>query len=190
MQAHSRKAGCSGDPRLEGTLIRQYRDSDRPTVWALSQIPHHGETADPTVPLDLPKREDPGNFDDLRNINESFVGRGGEFLVIELDSRVVAMGGIVPNERGQAEVLRVRVHPALRRRGLGRAIMTALEERAAQLGLSEMHLDTTAQQPEAVAFYRGLGYQEAGREKFPEWELVYFVKQLGPEVANAEISAK
>jgi GNAT superfamily N-acetyltransferase len=171
---------------LEGVLIRQYRDSDRPTVWALSQIPHRGETADPTVPLDLPEREDPGNFDDLRNINESFIGRGGDFLVLELDSRIVAMGGIVPNERGQAEVLRVRVHPALRRRGLGRAIMAALEERAAQLGMGEMHLDTTVQQPEAVAFYRGLGYQETGRKQFPGWELIYFVKQLGPTGASPE----
>jgi hypothetical protein len=68
--------------------------------------------------------------------------------------------------------------------------MTALEERAAQLGMSEMHLDTTLQQPEAVAFYRALGYQEIGREKFPDWELVYFIKQLGSQTAKAEISAK
>jgi ribosomal protein S18 acetylase RimI-like enzyme len=174
---------------VEGTVIRQYRDSDRPTVWALSQLPHLGETADPAVPLDLPERDGPGSFDDLRNIHESFIGRGGDFLVIEFDSRVVAMGGIIPNERDQAEVLRIRVHPALRRRGLGRALMSALEERAAQLGLTEMHLDTTVQQPEAVAFYRALGYQEVGREEFPHWELIYFVKQVDPKLAESEGSA-
>jgi hypothetical protein len=37
-----------------------------------------------------------------------------------------------------------------------------------------------ANQPEAVAFYRSLGYHEAGRETRPEWSwtLVYFIKPL------------
>lgn len=163
---------------MEAFVIRRYQAADRPTVWALSQIPHIGATADPTAPLALPPRDDPGGFDDLYDIEASFVRRGGDFLVVELDAHVVAMGGIVPNAQGQAEVRRVRVHPALRRRGLGRALMQALEQRAAQLGLQEMHLDTTISQPEALAFYRSLGYQEVGRQKFPHWELVFFTKHL------------
>ena len=161
-------------------VIRAYRESDRATVWALSQIPHLGATADPSIPLDLPPRGDPGSFDDLRNIDNAYGARGGAFLVVEIDARVVAMGGIVANERGQAEVLRVRVHPALRRRGLGRALMRALEQRALELGFTEMHLDTTIQQSEAVAFYRSLGYEEYGRQKFPAWELLFFTKRLSP----------
>jgi ribosomal protein S18 acetylase RimI-like enzyme len=73
------------------------------------------------------------------------------------------MGGVRPNDRGRAEVLRVREHPAVRRRGVGRALMTALEARAAQLGLVEMHLDTATNQLEAMAFYPGRGYREVGR---------------------------
>jgi predicted nucleotidyltransferase len=41
-----------------------------------------------------------------------------------------------------------------------------------------MHLDTTVQQPEAVAFYRSLGYEEIGREQFPGWELIFFSREL------------
>src|SRR3979409_1607584 len=33
------------------------------------------------------------------------------------------MGGVRPNDRGRAEVLRVREHPAVRRRGVGGALM-------------------------------------------------------------------
>jgi ribosomal protein S18 acetylase RimI-like enzyme len=46
------------------------------------------------------------------------------------------MGGIRPNGRGQAEVLRLRVHPATRRRCIGRRLMADLEERAAWLGFT------------------------------------------------------
>jgi ribosomal protein S18 acetylase RimI-like enzyme len=58
--------------------------------------------------------------------------------------------------------------------------MRELETRAVALGLSSLHLDTADNQPDALAFYRALGYQETGRETQPDWSwtLVYFVKQL------------
>lgn len=41
-------------------------------------------------------------------------------------------------------------------------------------------LDTSTAQPEAIAFYRALGYAESGRETRPDWHwtLVYFSKDL------------
>jgi N-acetylglutamate synthase-like GNAT family acetyltransferase len=106
----------------------------------------------------------------------SFVDVGGEFLVVEVDGRIVGMGGIRANGARQAEVLRVRVHPAMRRLGVGRALMNSLEAAAGELGYGELHLDTTVDQPEAIAFYTALGYAEVGRQSFPEWELVFFTK--------------
>lgn len=180
-------------------LIRRYRHEDRKTVWALSQIPHIGATADPGAPLDL-SRDDPGNWDDLWDIDASHIARGGDFLVYELDERVVAMGAVMPAGAGTAEVNHVRVHPALRRRGIGRAVMRALERRAIELGCVRTHLDTTVAQPEAVAFYRSLGYEESGREKFPDWELIFFTRELrgdktltlnsGLAVGDAELAAE
>ena len=158
-------------------LIRRYRHDDRKTVWALSQIPHIGATADPSAPLDL-SRDDPGNWDDLWDINASHIERGGDFLVYELDGRVVAMGAVMPDGTGTAEINHVRVHPALRRRGIGRAVMQSLERRAIELGCVRTHLDTTVAQPEAVAFYLDLGYEEVGRERLPAWELIFFTKEL------------
>lgn len=90
------------------------------------------------------------------------------------------MGGIRPNTSQQAEILHVRVHPATRRQGIGRKIMSVLEHRALELGFQELHLDTATNQPEAVAFYEGLGYIRLGEETRPEWSwtLVVFTKQL------------
>ncbi|WP_433200292.1 GNAT family N-acetyltransferase [Dactylosporangium sp. CS-047395] len=163
--------------------IRGFRDEDAPTLWTLNSLPNIGATADPTVPLPLPPTaQPPAGFPDLADIRRCFHDAGGDFLVAELDGHIVAMGGIRPNSHGQAEILRVRAHPATRRRGIGRRLMTALEVRAHQLGLPEAHLDTATNQPEAVAFYQSLGYQEIGREHQPgwSWTLVYFVKTLQP----------
>jgi ribosomal protein S18 acetylase RimI-like enzyme len=144
-------------------------------------LPNVGSTADPTVPLPLPPATGPpADFADLGDIAGRFLRTGGEFLVVEMDGHLVGMGGIRPSGRRRAEVLRVRVHPATRRRGVGRALMAALEQRAGQLGMVELHLDTATNQPEAMAFYRSLGYREVGREQQPgwSWTLVYYEKAL------------
>jgi ribosomal protein S18 acetylase RimI-like enzyme len=162
-------------------MVRRFRDTDAPVLWALNALPNIGETADPGVPIPLlPAVTPPASFPDLADVEASFLARGGEFLVVELDGHIVCMGGFRPGVEACAEVLRVRVHPATRRRGIGRALMAELEQRAAQRGLRAMCLDTATNQPEAMAFYQGLGYREVGRECRPgwTWTLVYYVKTL------------
>ncbi|MEU4422439.1 GNAT family N-acetyltransferase [Actinoplanes sp. NPDC024001] len=150
-------------------------------MWALNDLPNIGATANPSVPLPLPPAASPPvNFSDLADITGCFLRTGGEFLIAELDGHLVGMGGLRPSGEQRAEVLRVRVHPATRRRGVGRAVMTALEQRAGELDIRALHLDTATNQPEAMAFYDGLGYREVGRERRPSWSwtLVYYAKEL------------
>jgi ribosomal protein S18 acetylase RimI-like enzyme len=161
--------------------VRRFASADAPTLWALNDLPNIGATADPTVPLPLPPATNPpASFPDLADITGCFLRAGGDFLVAEQNGHVVGMGGIRPSGQGRAEVLRVRVHPATRRRGVGRALMATLEQRAGELGVRELHLDTATNQPEAMAFYRSLDYQEVGREQRPGWSwiLVYYAKRL------------
>jgi ribosomal protein S18 acetylase RimI-like enzyme len=168
--------------------VRRARGADAGVLWALNALPNIGETADPSVPIPLAAAAAaPDGFPDLADVEASFLAAGGEFLVVELDGHVVGMGGFRPGGDSRAEVLRVRVHPATRRRGIGRALMSELERRAASRGLRTLHLDTATNQPEAMAFYRGLGYREAGRERQPgwNWTLVYYVKTLpGPDATS------
>ncbi|WP_412537699.1 GNAT family N-acetyltransferase [Longispora sp. K20-0274] len=163
-------------------IIRQFQDTDAPLVWTLSTLPNIGVTADPSMPLALePASAPPAAFDDLADIRASYTDAGGHFLVAELHGHLVGTAAILPDD-DRAEVLRVRVHPATRRQGVGRALMTALETRAAALGLRELVLDTATNQPEAIAFYQRLGYRETGRETRPDWSwtLVYFTKPVHP----------
>jgi ribosomal protein S18 acetylase RimI-like enzyme len=163
-------------------IVRAAQPEDRRRIWALNDIPNVGETADRSVPLALPIPDGPpAVFLDLDDVQMSFVGAGGDFVVAELDGAVVGMGGFRPKGESRAEVLRVRVHPATRRQGVGRAVMAELEGRAARRGFRVMVLDTATNQPEAMQFYTALGYSEVGRETRPEWKwtLVYFSKNLG-----------
>jgi ribosomal protein S18 acetylase RimI-like enzyme len=161
--------------------VRRFRGTDAGVLWALNALPNIGNTADPTVPIPLPpSSEAPAGFPDLADVEASFLAQRGEFLVAQLNGHVVGMGGYLPGADACAEVLRVRVHPAARRRGIGRALMAELERRAASDGLRSTHLDTATNQPDAMAFYQGLGYREVGRERRPgwTWTLVYYVKDL------------
>lgn len=127
--------------------------------------------------------EAPARFPELADVGQSILAVGGDFVVAEVDARIAGMGGIRPNNPRQAEVVYVRVHPALR---IGTAVMSALERRAADLGFEEMHLDTATNQPEALAFYRALGYHALTQETRPEWQwtLQYFTKRLLRDSTN------
>jgi ribosomal protein S18 acetylase RimI-like enzyme len=162
-------------------VIRQFRESDTPTVWALNALPNVGATADPTVPVPIPPSSvPPSDFPDLIDVVGNYLLCGGEFLVAEVSGHVVGMGGLQPTAPGQAVLVRLRVHPATRRRGIGRSVVTALEQRARQMGVTALQLTTATNQPEAMAFFRGVGYVQAGRERQTgwSWTLVHFTKSL------------
>jgi ribosomal protein S18 acetylase RimI-like enzyme len=55
------------------------------------------------------------------------------------------------------------VDPALRRRGIGRRLVTWLEETALTAGTFDIGLELRAENEIARAFYRSLGYSETGR---------------------------
>jgi ribosomal protein S18 acetylase RimI-like enzyme len=149
--------------------IRRYREADHDAVWALhnlalNRVGAHG-----------------GNGawdDDLHHVQEVYLDAGGEFLVGTLAGRIVAMGGISRVDGGRAKVRRMRVHPDVQRRGLGSAILRALEARAAELGYRTLFLDTTTRQTAAQAFYTGHGYREVGRDRYGEFELILYEKEL------------
>ena len=59
---------------------------------------------------------------------------------------------------GTGEVKRLWVDPGWRGLGVGRALMTAIEVRAAAAGLTRLRLATGDRQPEAIALYTSSGW--------------------------------
>jgi ribosomal protein S18 acetylase RimI-like enzyme len=66
-----------------------------------------------------------------------------------------------PNQPHRADVTKLLVHPAFRRRGIGRALMLALEQEAHLRGRSLITLDTTTGGA-AEPLYAALGYITVG----------------------------
>ncbi len=74
------------------------------------------------------------------------------------------------DEDGVVRILSVAVHPAYRRRGIGRTLMTTAEEIARRFGAREVRLEASTKNEDAVAFYRDLGYEIVGTlRKYYSW---------------------
>ncbi|MEM9685064.1 MAG: GNAT family N-acetyltransferase [Pseudomonadota bacterium] len=68
---------------------------------------------------------------------------------------------MMPNQPHRAEVTKLLVEPSLRHRGIGRALMTALEDHARESGRTLLTLETLAGSG-AESFYLSLGYSVVG----------------------------
>ena len=88
-----------------------------------------------------------------------FDGPHGKFFMVYADDVPAAMGGW-RRHGDDAEIKRMYVRPAFQRRGLARLILAELERTAAEAGIARLILETGLEQPEAVALYRSVGYQD------------------------------
>lgn len=160
--------------------VRSATATDRGLIWALNGIPHIGATGDPSFPELTSRDTPPREFPDLANVPDSFLSAGGNFFVVEEDGRLVGMGGYKRTGDDEAQVFRVRIHPAMRRRGVGRQLMAAIEAAAVESGVARMVLGTADNQPEAIAFYESIGYRRTRIESRSEWtwKLVWFEREL------------
>jgi ribosomal protein S18 acetylase RimI-like enzyme len=87
-----------------------------------------------------------------------FVPPAGVFLVVDLDGAPVGCGGVRMIAPGRGEIKHLWMRPAARGSGLGRALLVELESRAAQLGATEIVLDTNERLEAAQSLYRSSGY--------------------------------
>jgi ribosomal protein S18 acetylase RimI-like enzyme len=103
--------------------------------------------------------------------------RGLEFRVAVYDGALV---GFVDWDRDFVNALHVRSGYA--RTGLGRALMNTAEAEISNAGFTAVRLETDTFNLASQAFYRGRGYEEAGRYPDLEWNsgltTILFIKSL------------
>jgi GNAT superfamily N-acetyltransferase len=93
-----------------------------------------------------------------------FLPPSGVFLVAEVAGVPAGSGawralGDGSSGTSTAEIKRLYVEPAFRRRGLAQLIVDALERSAAATGQASVVLNTGGRQPEALALYAQAGYR-------------------------------
>ena len=83
------------------------------------------------------------------------------FFIARLDGAAVACGGIALFD-GYAEVKRMYTRPAVRGRGVAKALLRRLEDEARAAGKTMLRLETGQHQAEAVGLYRRAGFTGCG----------------------------
>lgn len=84
----------------------------------------------------------------------------GLFLVATLHDEPVGCGGLKFHPGEPTEIKRMWVAAGARGLGVGRRLLTRLEDLAAQHGAGAVQLDTNGNLREAIAMYRSSGYRE------------------------------
>jgi ribosomal protein S18 acetylase RimI-like enzyme len=79
------------------------------------------------------------------------------YATLDRPVAVVALKRVDPKT---CEMKRMFVRPDARRRGVGRALVTALMARAVDMGYTRMRLDTPADNGPALNMYRAFGFSE------------------------------
>ena len=80
------------------------------------------------------------------------------FLVARLSGQPVGCGALRRFDDHTAEIKRMYVAPAGRRKGIARRILVELEQQAQAFSYRTIRLETGIRQPEAQCLYEALGY--------------------------------
>jgi putative acetyltransferase len=96
--------------------------------------------------------------EEIARIEAYYAGREGAFFVAEEDGRLAGMFGLERMSAASMELRRMYVEPALRRRGIARALLGFAEDECRRRGFARLELSTSELQRDALAFYRDAGY--------------------------------
>lgn len=103
---------------------------------------------------------------DLDDIAAHYLAQGHLFFVVEHVGApgsiilIIATCGLLLHGDGTAQMVRVSVTPALRRRGIARRLVRYLIERAREIGCRRVIVETTNTWTEMIALYEGCGFRE------------------------------
>jgi DNA-binding MarR family transcriptional regulator len=101
----------------------------------------------------------PEGFDETDLLDpDALTPPDGVLLCAEEEGLPIGCGAVHMLRAGVGEIRHMWVHPSARRIGVGRRLVTALEEHARQLGAHTLCLGTHEVLREAISMYQALGY--------------------------------
>lgn len=103
----------------------------------------------------------------------------GAFLVASTTGEVVAGGAVKTIAPGVGSLKRMWVAGSVRGLGIGRRMLTALENEARALGLTTIRLETNRALTDAIQLYRSSGYEEVAPFNADPYAHHWFEKRIG-----------
>lgn len=115
---------------------------------------------------------------DVREIEDYYLKKGGEFWVIEQNNKIVGTAAYYPISRGKnaVEIRKMYLLPNIRKQGLGKFLLQELEEVIISKGYEEIWIETASILKEAVILYEKNGYLAASGVETKRCDLVYCKK--------------
>ncbi len=114
----------------------------------------------------LAKRYAPSDMEEHKRRWLGDIGSDKITLLGLHDGKIVGSASLILNDHHSRSAhtasFGVAVHPAFQKKGLGTALVTALEEIARDSGVEKIEVNYYEGNP-AASLYRSLGYQEEGR---------------------------
>ena len=104
----------------------------------------------------------------------------GLLLVARLREEPVGCGALKFDGADRADIKRMWVAPTARGLGLGRRLLTELEDRARERGMRVVQLETNKTLREAISLYRSAGYVEVDAFNDEPYAQHWFAKRLEP----------
>jgi putative acetyltransferase len=148
-------------------LIRPWEKGDRNLAAEVigSVLGEYGLTWEPN-----------GADRDVLQVEEYYLATGGEFWVIEHQSKVVGTGAYYPIKRGKnaVEIRKMYLLPSARGVGLGKNLLQQLETAVVSRGFQEIWIETASALVEAVKLYESNGYQPTTGVETARCDRVYF----------------
>ncbi|MCH7414808.1 GNAT family N-acetyltransferase [Belliella sp. R4-6] len=103
---------------------------------------------------------EPFDLEQLQNPNSSIINHGGEILLAKAEERIVGTVGLKFVEAGVFEMIKMAVIPEFQGKGIGKALASAIVEKARVLGGKKLVLYSNTKLAPALGLYRSLGFSE------------------------------
>lgn len=143
--------------------IRLYRDADHAAVRDLF-IRINAELAPQELREAFARYLEVSLRDEIDRLAEYYAERQGSFWVAYDGTRLAGMFGLERVGTPAAELRRMYVDAAHRKRGLARTMLERAERICREAGTPVLTLSTSELQQAALAFYRRAGYRLVGEE--------------------------
>ena len=144
--------------------IRRYRPSDQGAVIALFRE-FMWELTPPELGEEFQSYVERAIAEELAKIEEYYFRREDQGFWIADARGVVGMVGIEHQDKESAELRRMAVAKAHRRRGIGRKLLACAEAFCHKAGYSRIVLSTSELQLAAAQLYQSSGYELVREEK-------------------------